>query len=329
MRKDDEKNLLGVKGLRKRFPVRGGLFSKTKGFVHAVNDVSFFIDRSETLGLVGESGCGKTTVGRCILRLIEPDSGEVVFEGKNLLSFNRNDLRRLRKDIQIVFQNPFASLDPRMTVHDLIAEPMKVHKLFPSSEIDKRVFELLMHMNLDTENAYRYPHEFSGGQRQRIAIARALSLNPKFIVLDEPTSALDISVQAQILRLLRKLQQELGLTYLFISHNLAVIRTMSNRVAVMYLGKIVELAICEDIFASPMHPYTEALLAAELDPDPLLQRNRLILKGDVPSPIELPRGCAFHARCSQASEICREKTPEYVEVKDGHFVSCHLRTIRT
>ncbi|OGD44857.1 peptide ABC transporter substrate-binding protein [Candidatus Bathyarchaeota archaeon RBG_13_46_16b] len=321
----DGAEMLQIVNLKKTFPVRTGFFSRAKGFVNAVDDVSFTIKKQETMGLVGESGCGKTTLGRCILRLIEATGGQVLFEHRDLMTIAKRDLRKLRKEMQIVFQNPYASLDPRMTVYDLIAEPIRVHKLFSHGAISKRVMELLKQMNLESKDAYRYPHEFSGGQRQRIAIARALSLNPRFIVLDEPTSALDISVQAQILALLRNLQADLGLTYLFISHNLAVIRAMSHRVAVMYVGRIVELAECDEIFDSPLHPYTEALISAEPNPDPQVKHKRTPLQGDIPSPINPPSGCPFHTRCPQTWELCREQKPQYLEVSKGHYVACHLR----
>lgn len=324
MDRHDEGNLLEVIGLRKYFPVKGGLFSAVKVFLKAVDGVSFYIKPKETLGLVGESGCGKTTVGRCILKLLEPTGGQVIFEGKDVLGLKKRELRTLRKDMQIVFQNPFSSLDPRMTAYDLIAEPLKVHGHLLSGRIEDRVIELLQLMNLEPKDAYRYPNEFSGGQRQRIAIARALALNPKLIVLDEPTSSLDISVQAQILRLLKELQEKLGLTYLFISHNLAVIRTMSDRIAVMYLGKFVELAGYDEIFNSPIHPYTRALISAEPVPDPLAKRKRIVLKGDVPSAVNPPPGCSFHTRCPSAEDLCKEKEPELLEVERGHFVACHL-----
>jgi oligopeptide transport system ATP-binding protein len=318
--------LLEVKDLRKYFPVRGGFFSRIKTFVRAVDGVSFYIKPRETFGLVGESGCGKTTVGFCTLRLLKPTSGQIFLGGANLSKLGKNKLRIMRKDMQIVFQNPFSSLDPRMTAFDLIAEPLRVHKIMPSNLIEEEVVKLLQLMNLEPKDAFRYPHEFSGGQRQRIAIARALALNPKFIVLDEPTSALDISVQAQILRLLKELQRRLGLTYLFISHNLAVIKTMSERVAVMYLGKFVELAGYKEIFTAPLHPYTNALTSAEPIPDPLAKRKRIILKGEIPSSMEQMRGCAFSSRCSYKQDRCEKEKPELVEVKKDHFVACHRVT---
>lgn len=320
---NNEKKFLEIKGLKKYFPIKGGFLSRTQGFVRAVDEVSFNIRPKETFGLVGESGCGKTTVGFCILRLLEPTSGQIFLEGNDLSKLGKSKLRMIRKDIQIVFQNPFSSLDPRMTAFDLIAEPIKVHKLMPSNLIEERVIELLQLMNLEPKDAFRYPHEFSGGQRQRIAIARALALNPKFIVLDEPTSALDISVQAQILRLLKELQQRLGLTYLFISHNLAVIRTMSERVAVMYLGKFVELAGYKEIFTAPLHPYTKALISAEPIPNPLAKRKRIVLKGEIPSSIEQIPGCSFHSRCPNKTDRCKKEEPKLVEVEKSHFVACH------
>ncbi len=319
----DENRFLEIKGLKKYFPIKGGFFSRTQGFVRAVDEVNFYIRPKETFGLVGESGCGKTTVGFCTLRLLEPTSGQIFLEGTNLSKLGKSKLRMMRKDMQIVFQNPFSSLDPRMPAFDLIAEPLKVHKLMPSNLIEERVIELLQLMNLEPKDAFRYPHEFSGGQRQRIAIARALASNPKFIVLDEPTSALDISVQAQILRLLKELQQRLGLTYLFISHNLAVIRTMSERVAVMYLGKFVELAGYKEIFTTPLHPYTKALISAEPIPNPLAKHKRIVLKGEIPSSIEQIPGCSFHSRCPYKTERCKRKEPKLVEVEKNHYVACH------
>jgi oligopeptide/dipeptide ABC transporter ATP-binding protein len=317
--------LLEVKHLKKHFPVTGGVFSRVTAFVRAVDDVSFFIKPRETFGLVGESGCGKTTVGRCLLRLLEPTSGQVFFRGVDLLNLERNKLRMMRQDMQIVFQNPFSSLDPRMTAFDLVAEPLKVNKTVPSKDVGGHVINLLQLMKLEPKDAFRYPHEFSGGQRQRIDIARALALNPEFLVLDEPTSALDISVQAQILKLLKELQQRLGLTYLFISHNLAVIRTMSDRVAVMYLGKFVEVAEYKEIFTSPLHPYTKALISAEPVPDPLAKHDRIVLKGEIPSAMKRMDGCAFHSRCPYAGEYgpCKKEEPVLVEVAKEHFVACH------
>ncbi len=311
--------LVEIKDLKKHFPV------PHKQVVRAVDGVSFTINRGETLGLVGESGCGKTTVGRCILRLIEPTSGEIRFDGRELLKLDRGEMRALRRRMQIIFQDPYASLNPRMKVGSIIGEPLEIHRVGARRERKDHVAELLRVVGLDPDYANRYPHQFSGGQRQRIGIARALALNPDFIVADEPVSALDVSVQAQVVNLMQDLQERFGLTYLFISHGLAVVKHISTRVGVMYLGKLVELAPAQEIYANPLHPYTQALLRAIPIPDPDAKRKAAQrLGGDVPNPISPPTGCRFHTRCPYAVERCGSEEPELVEVSPGHFVSCFL-----
>ena len=323
-----ETPLLEVKHLKKYFPIKGGVFSKTIGHVYAVDDVNFTIAKGETLGLVGESGCGKSTTGRTILRLIEPTDGEVYFEGQDITQLEKSAMRALRREMQIIFQDPYASLNPRMTVGSIIGEPLEIHKIAKGSEKEERVAALLQKVGLRAEDMRKYPHEFSGGQRQRIGIARALALNPKLIVCDEPVSALDVSIQAQVINLLGDLQAEFGLSYLFIAHNLNVVEHISNRVAVMYLGQIVELASDEDLYKNPQHPYTEALLSAVPIPDPTLKKKRIILEGDVPSPINPPKGCHFHTRCMYKEQICEEVEPEFKDIGGGHWVACHFRPAR-
>ncbi|MFW6264548.1 MAG: ABC transporter ATP-binding protein [Bacillota bacterium] len=320
-----EKKLLEVKNLKKYFPVKAGIIKKTVGHVKAVDDISFDIKEGETLGLVGESGCGKSTTGATILRLLEATAGKVNFAGKDILSLNKKDMREIRKEIQIVFQDPYASLNPRMTVAEIVGEPLEIHNLAKSKkEKEEKVSSLLDRVGLTREQMNRYPHEFSGGQRQRIGVARALAVNPKLIIADEPVSALDVSIQAQVINLLQDLQQEFGLTYLFIAHDLSVVKHISDRVAVMYLGKIVELANKDDLYKNPGHPYTQSLLSAIPIPEPEGKKDRIILKGDVPSPINPPSGCSFHTRCPKAKDICKKVEPEFKDYGNGHYVSCHL-----
>jgi len=323
-----ETPLLEVKHLKKHFPIKGGVFSKTIGYVYAVDDISFTLGKGETLGLVGESGCGKSTTGRTILRLIEPTDGAIYFEGQDITNLDKNAMRALRREMQIIFQDPYASLNPRMTIGSIIGEPLEIHKIAKGSEKEERVASLLQKVGLRAEDMRKYPHEFSGGQRQRIGIARALALNPKLIVCDEPVSALDVSIQAQVINLLEDLQAEFGLSYLFIAHNLNVVEHISNRVAVMYLGQIVELASGEELYKNPQHPYTEALLSAVPIPDPTVKKKRIILEGDVPSPINPPKGCHFHTRCMYKDKICEEVEPEFKDIGGGHWVACHFRPAR-
>jgi oligopeptide/dipeptide ABC transporter ATP-binding protein len=317
--------LLEVKNLKVHFPVRHGVFSRAREFVKAVDDVSFSIEQDETLGLVGESGCGKTTLGRAIVRLVNPTAGNVFFEGDDLAHLNGAELRARRRKLQMIFQDPYGSLNPRMTVEDIVGEALDIHDLAENSSArQKRIAELLKAVGLDPTYAQRYPHEFSGGQRQRIGIARALAVEPKLIVCDEPVSALDVSVQAQIINLLQDLQQQRGIAYLFIAHDLAVVEHISRRVMVMYLGKIVELADAKTIVSAPKHPYTQALISAVPVVDPDSKRQRIILPGDVPSPIHPPPGCPFHPRCPIAEERCRVEIPPLREVSPGHLAVCHL-----
>jgi oligopeptide transport system ATP-binding protein len=319
--------LLRVVDLVKHFPVRGGLLRREVGKVHAVNGIGFEMAPGETLGLVGESGCGKSTTGRCILRLIEPTSGEVWFEDRNVMTLGRDAHRRLARDMQIIFQDPYASLNPRMTVGSIIGEALIIHRLAKTRrEFEDRIVHLLETVGLAADHMRRYPHEFSGGQRQRIGIARALAVSPKLVICDEAVSALDVSIQAQVINLLEDLQQQFNLTYLFIAHDLSVVEHISSRVAVMYLGRIVEIAPSKSLYSKPLHPYTEALLSAVPIPDPQVRRKRVMLAGDVPSPIHPPSGCAFHTRCPiRQLPMCASETPLLKNNGDGHWVACHLR----
>ena len=322
----DTEQLLDVQDLVMHFPVPSGVLGRTKAVVKAVDGVSFSIKAGETLGLVGESGCGKTTTGRSILQLNKPTSGRVLFKGRNLVGMEGGELRKLRRDMQLIFQDPFASLDPRMSAGEIIGEPLRIHEVAKGAAYKEKVAELMSMVDLEPYMAGRYPHEFSGGQRQRIGIARALALNPAFVVCDEAVSALDVSIQAQILNLLIRLRAELNLTYLFIAHDLSVVRHISDRVAVMYLGKIVEITSSDNLYANPLHPYTVSLLSAVPVPDPVVDRTRerIVLTGDVPSPMNPPSGCNFHTRCHAAQDVCKREVPELRRSADGHWTACHL-----
>ena len=318
------KYIIEAENVKKYFPIKGGVFSKIVGYVKAVDDVSLKIEKGTCMALVGESGCGKTTFGRVLLKLIEPDAGKILFEGKDLAKVKGKKLREMRKDMQMVFQDPNSSLDPRFTVKNIIGEPFSNFTNIKGEELVKRILELLTLVGLKKEHLYRYPHEFSGGQRQRIAVARAIALDPKFIVLDEPTSALDVSVQAKILNLFQDLQEKFDLSYLFITHDLSVAKHMADNIGVMYVGKLVETSATEPLFEEPLHPYTQALLSAIPVADPEYKVERIILKGDVPSPANPPSGCRFHPRCPKAMEICSKEEPELKKVGDGRLVACHL-----
>jgi peptide/nickel transport system ATP-binding protein/oligopeptide transport system ATP-binding protein len=322
--KNSNPELLEVKNLVKYFPIKGGLLQRTVAQVKAVDDVSFSVKQGETLGLVGESGCGKTTIGRTVLRLTPATSGSVTFQGKDVFKASAPEMKAMRKDMQIIFQDPYSSLDPRMPVGESIGEGLLVHGMRDTKKRNEVVIEMLRKVGLEDYHARRYPHEFSGGQRQRIGIARALALRPKFIVCDEPVSALDVSIQSQVLNILKDLQAEFGLTYLFIAHNLSVVEHISDRVGVMYLGKMVELTDRESLFREPLHPYTKALLSAIPIPDPTVKRERMILQGEIPSPVNPPKGCRFHPRCPYAIDKCKVEEPQFKELRPGHFAACHV-----
>ncbi|MFB1082908.1 ABC transporter ATP-binding protein [Jeotgalibacillus sp. JSM ZJ347] len=318
--------LLKVENLKKHFPIRGGVLGKEIGSVKAVEGVSFEVKKGETLGIVGESGCGKSTTGRMLLRLIEPTDGKVYFEGQDVTKLSTGDMRKLRRDMQMVFQDPFASLNPRHTVEKILEEPLKVHGIGTPKERKQKVRELLEIVGLSSYHAKRYPHQFSGGQRQRIGIARALMTQPKLIIADEPVSALDVSIQSQVLNLMQDLQKEFQLTYIVIAHDLGVVRHISDRVGVMYLGRMAELTDSEKLYDKPLHPYTQALLSAVPIPDPLYEKDAVVLEGDIPSPSNPPSGCAFHTRCPFKMDVCSQKIPELREHEPGHYVACHLYT---
>lgn len=320
----EKETILKVEHLKKYFPITAGVFTKTIGNVKAVDDVSFEIKKGETFGLVGESGCGKSTTGRTILRLIEKTSGNVYFEGKDIYKMKKSELRKLRPEMQIIFQDPYSSLNPRMNVGQIVGEALLDHKMISPKDVNDKVMETIERCGLAPYHIKRYPHEFSGGQRQRIGIARALILNPKFVVCDEPVSALDVSIQSQIINLLCDLQEQNGFSYLFISHDLSVVKHISQKVGVMYLGSLVEQADKSELYSHPLHPYTKALLSAVPIPDPTLKRERIILKGDIPSPANPPKGCKFHTRCPYKMDKCSEEAPQYKDVGGGHFVACHL-----
>lgn len=319
-----ENHLIEVRNLKKYFPIKGGFFNRTVANLKAVDDISFYIREGETLGIVGESGCGKSTTGRAILRLHEATAGEVYFQGQDIYKLSAEELRMKRRDMQLIFQDPYSSLNPRMTVGDIIGEPIEIHNKISREEKLDRVKELLQLVGLSPYHVRRYPHEFSGGQRQRIGIARALALNPKFLVCDEAVSALDVSIQAQVVNLFQELQSKFKLTYMFISHDLSVVKHISDRIGVMYLGKMVEMCETEEMFKNPIHPYTQALLSAVPEADPRRSPDRIILEGDVPSPVNPPRGCVFHTRCQYCMPICREQMPEFKDAGNSHFVACHL-----
>jgi len=320
-----KENLLEVKNLKKFFPVKSGFFFKSKDYVHAVDDVSLSVKPGSTIGLVGESGCGKTTMGKTILKLIEPTDGQIFFKGENITAHTRGEMKKIRREMQMIFQDPFSSLNPRHTIGSILAAPLEIHGLADAKNMEDKIAQLLKKVGLSSEAMRRYPHEFSGGQRQRIGIARALALYPELIIADEPVSALDVSIQAQIINLMKDLQEELGLAYIIIAHDLSIVSHISDEIAVMYLGKIVEKALSSDFYAEPLHPYSRALISAVPVPDPEFKKKRVILKGDVPSPINPPFGCRFHPRCPYRFELCDKKEPSLQQVgKENRFVACHL-----
>ena len=320
----DSEALLEIRHLRKTFPVKRSMLGKTLQELIAVDDVSFKLKAGETLGIVGESGCGKTTMGRTLLKLYKPNGGQIIFDGNDITDYSSSRMRKIRTQMQIIFQDPYSSLPPRATVGDILSEPVRVHGIVPKGEVKDYVIDLMEKCGLRDYYYERYPHEFSGGQRQRICIARALSVNPKLVVCDEPVSALDVSIQAQIINLLKDLQRSMNLTYIFISHDLSVVKFISDKIGVMYLGSVVEFGSKKDIFSNPMHPYTKALFSAIPNPNPDVKMNRMVLKGDIPSPANPPKGCRFHTRCPYATEKCRHITPEYKDYGNGHFAACHL-----
>ncbi len=318
----NNQELIRVENLKKYFDLGGGFFSSSKGIVKAVDGLNFIIKKGETLGIVGESGCGKSTTGRLLMRLLEPSGGRIYYRDKDITEMSGKELKKMRRNFQMVFQDPYASLDPRMSIKKIIEEPLITHGLY-RNKIDKRVNELLAAVSISASYKNRYPHEFSGGQRQRIGIARALAVNPEFIVADEPVASLDVSIQAQILNLMNDLQKEFELTYFFIAHDLSVVQYISDRIGVMYLGQIVELAVSDEVYFNPLHPYTKALISAIPIPDPDIKQNEIPLEGEVASPVNPPSGCRFHTRCPLATEICKKEVPDFKEVKKGHFVACH------
>ena len=324
MNEEQKAPLLEVKDLKKWFPSSKSPFSGKKQYVKAVDGVSFTLHYGETLGIVGESGCGKSTMGRSVLRLLEPTSGQIFFEGKNFTALNKKELRKSRSELQIIFQDPYASLDPRMTIGDIIAEPLDIQLKLSEKERMERVLKMMERVDLNTRYVNRYPHEFSGGQRQRIGIARAMILNPKVVVCDEPVSALDVSIQAQVINLLKDMQKEMGMAYIFISHDFSVIKHISDRVAVMYLGRVMEIADKNDLYKHPMHPYTVALLSAIPVPDRKHKKEKIVLEGDLPSPVNPPSGCVFHTRCPRAQEICKTQVPQQKDYGNGHCCACHF-----